>query len=228
MLRSQAYWMKLRGFAEQARRNGNLWAGLTVSLALHFMLFLSSVAPQIRHGEPPSQRVLVTLIPPTPPTASPPPMPRFAPKTRVQQPSRPSPVDPWPPHSKGDGKSEVRDEAEPAPIAPPPSIDLDQARRIARDVAGSLQAKRSDSILQKESSSAELARRLQPDDQSSGQTLSQNQSPEAKLARRLQRAPTGETLTMPDGTVVMRFPGGVCVTIPPPPRSATVGLCIDF
>ncbi len=106
-------------------------------------------------------------------------------------------------------RPEIR-QSEPDVIAPAPSIDLEQARRTARDVARN----RPDSILQREPPDAELARRLQPDRLSSEEVAAQSRSLAARFARRLQRTPTGET-RMTDGTVVMRFSGGVCVVVPP-------------
>ncbi|MBI1907263.1 MAG: hypothetical protein HYS20_13680 [Rhodocyclales bacterium] len=105
-------------------------------------------------------------------------------------------------------------QAAPAVIAAPPSIDLDQARRIVRDMGD----KHAGSPWQRESPDAELARRLQADRPPPGETASRvnprNPSPEAIFARGLQRAPTGET-RMSDGTVVIRFSAGVCVVVPP-------------
>lgn len=128
---------------------------------------------------------------------------------------------PSPPHAarrlprrQDEGKREAHGKAEPAAIAPARAIDLDQARRMARDAAASMQAKSSGSFLRKESADAELTRRLQPNADSNGGTASHNQSPEARLARSLQHAPAAE-IRVADGTVVMRFVGGGCVIVPP-------------
>lgn len=115
-------------------------------------------------------------------------------------------------------------------MASPPSIDLDAARRIARELAKSVPAKGSNSILRKESLDGELARRLQPDGPMPGPTVSRSPTIEERLARSMRRGAMFEVrMVLADGTVLMKLPGGMCVAIPPnPDLPATVGVCMEF
>lgn len=179
-----------------------LWAALAASLGFHVLLLSWPNDLRIRPAGGAAPRMTAELLPPPEAPAIGPAVPHATPSSPARRPASTSarsrqtePARTQPARNEGvaaieEGRREAPGPAYSASSAQP-TINLEQARGIARDAARSLDWPKS------------------PD------SVARRDSPEAVLARRLLREqPVGET-RMADGTAVLRFSDGVCMTVPP-------------